>query len=254
MADGFLRRWSQRKEAVRKGEAVEAEPAHVPPPPPPPQKNASVFPGTPEASPRGGGSKTEHRLPLFPEATGSQSEHPLPLAGEGRGGGEFLPPPLGEGRGGGTAHQARGGTADQPPPTLEDTQSLTPTSDFTPYLRPDVPPDVKNAALKKLFADPHFNLMDGLDVYIDDYSKPDPLPPEMLAQLASAKFLKLFQQKEGKDPDIREGSDDPVPGSVAQSPTAANQAVARADPDADPDLRLQQDHAPGRRGAGEGPE
>jgi hypothetical protein len=113
---------------------------------------------------------------------------------------------------------------------------------------------VRNAALKKLFADPHFNLMDGLDVYIDDYSKPDPLPPEMLAQLASAKFLNLFQPKEGQDPDIREGSDDPAPESVAQSPTAANQAVARADPDADPDLRLQQDHAPGRRGVGEGPE
>jgi hypothetical protein len=40
-----------------------------------------------------------------------------------------------------------------------------------------VAPEVKNAAFKKLFADPHFNVMDGLDIYIDDYSKPDPLPP-----------------------------------------------------------------------------
>jgi hypothetical protein len=44
----------------------------------------------------------------------------------------------------------------------------------------DVAPEVKNAAIKKLFADPHFNVMDGLDTYIDDYSKPDPIPPEML--------------------------------------------------------------------------
>ena len=30
--------------------------------------------------------------------------------------------------------------------------------------------------MKKLFSDPHFNVMDGLDTYIDDYGKPDPLP------------------------------------------------------------------------------
>jgi hypothetical protein len=36
---------------------------------------------------------------------------------------------------------------------------------------------VRNAALKKLFTDPHFNVMDGLDVYIDDYGKPDPCRP-----------------------------------------------------------------------------
>ena len=31
--------------------------------------------------------------------------------------------------------------------------------------------------MKKLFSDPHFNVMDGLDTYIDDYGKPDPIPP-----------------------------------------------------------------------------
>src|SRR5688572_10498594 len=67
-----------------------------------------------------------------------------------------------------------------PPPTLEDAQSLTPSSDFTRYIQADVPADVKNAAMKKLYADPHFNIMDRLDTYIDDYSKPDPIPPEML--------------------------------------------------------------------------
>ena len=30
--------------------------------------------------------------------------------------------------------------------------------------------------MKKLFSDPHFNVMDGLDTYIDDYGKPDPIP------------------------------------------------------------------------------
>ena len=80
------------------------------------------------------------------------------------------------------------------PLTLADTQSLTPQSDFKPFVAPDVSPEVKNAAMRKLFADPHFNVMDGLDIYIDDYSKPDPLPESMLRQMASAKFLGLFDE------------------------------------------------------------
>ena len=75
--------------------------------------------------------------------------------------------------------------APEPPPTLADVAQLTPASDFSRFVARDVQPEVKNAALKTLFADPHFNVMDGLDTYIDDYGKPDPIPPEMLRQLAS---------------------------------------------------------------------
>ena len=53
-----------------------------------------------------------------------------------------------------------------------------------------------NAALKKLFSDPHFNVMDGLDTYIDDYSKPDPIPPSMLRQMAQSAFLGLFDDED----------------------------------------------------------
>lgn len=55
-----------------------------------------------------------------------------------------------------------------------------------------VSPEVRNAAMKKLFADPHYNVMDGLDTYIDDYSNPDPISESMLRQMVSAKFLNLF--------------------------------------------------------------
>ena len=47
------------------------------------------------------------------------------------------------------------------PPTLEDVQQLTPASDFQSYMRQGVPGEVRNAAMKKLFTDPHFNVMDG---------------------------------------------------------------------------------------------
>jgi hypothetical protein len=130
------------------------------------------------------------------------------------------------------------GEGEEPPriPTLEDTHDLTPASDFTRFVRPEVPSEVKNAALKKLFADPHFNTMDGLDVYIDDYNKPDPLPPEMLRQLASAKWL------------AGPAADD----SMAQSSQPPGAASSPAADHADPDLRLQQDDAPGPEGPGPG--
>jgi len=62
-------------------------------------------------------------------------------------------------------------------------ESLTFDSDFTAFLKPGIDPTVKRAALKKLFRDPRFNVMDGLDVYIDDYTKADPIPPDMLSDL-----------------------------------------------------------------------
>lgn len=161
------------------------------------------------------------------------------------------------GRGSSESPTGEGPAAQQqvPPPTLEDVQALTRESDFSRFVQPDVSPEVKNAAMKKLFSDPHFNVMDRLDTYIDDYSQPDPMPPEMLKSLASAKFLKLFEEKdeeEGKAPTGMEGADDPRPESVAQSSSRPEQALPPAEDHADPDLRLQQDDAPGPESPGAG--
>ncbi|WP_374367174.1 DUF3306 domain-containing protein [Piscinibacter sp.] len=131
-------------------------------------------------------------------------------------------------------------TPAEAPPTLEEAAALTPASDFTRFVARDVAPEVKNAALKKLFADPQFNLMDGLDIYIDDYGKPDPLPEGMLRQLAQSQFLGLFDDDEKKS------------GANASAPTL------EAPPDEDADLRLQSHDAAdaaepgaGEPGAGE---
>lgn len=82
---------------------------------------------------------------------------------------------------------------DAPPLTLEDAARLTPADDFSPFVARGVDEAVKRAALKKLFADPHFNVMDGLDTYIDDYSQPDPIPPEMLRELRHVAEMRLFE-------------------------------------------------------------
>ena len=80
-----------------------------------------------------------------------------------------------------------------PPATLEDVAKIDRFDpDFSAFMKPDVDPAVQQAALKKMFTDPHFNIMDGLDIYIDDYSKPDPLPPGMLERMVQSDMLSLF--------------------------------------------------------------
>jgi Protein of unknown function (DUF3306) len=83
-----------------------------------------------------------------------------------------------------------------PPATLEDVAKIDRLDpDFSAFMKPDVDPTVQQAALKKMFTDPHFNIMDGLDIYIDDYSKPDPLPPGMLERMVQSDMLNLFRKK-----------------------------------------------------------
>jgi hypothetical protein len=72
---------------------------------------------------------------------------------------------------------------------LPPVESLTFESDFTAFLRPEVDDKVKRAALKQLFRDPRFNVMDGLDTYIDDYTKADPIPEDVLTGLLQ-RFVK----------------------------------------------------------------
>jgi hypothetical protein len=218
VADGFLGRWSRRKLDAKEGQLPETEPL----PPKPADASVNAAPA-PVAAPDAKG----------PDAGLTVGEAPA---------------------------------APEPPPTMDDVRALTPDSDFSRYTGSQVAPEVKNAAMKKLFADPHFNVMDGLDIYIDDYGKPDPIPESMLRNLASAQFLGLFREdkpegtKENPEAPGTKPGDSPRAGApeiVAQSgppeplPDPANEAAARA-PDADPDLRLQQDPAPGSQGPGQG--
>jgi hypothetical protein len=83
----------------------------------------------------------------------------------------------------------------QPPASLDDVEKIDRFDpDFSSFMRPDVDPTVQQAALKKMFTDPHFNVMDGLDIYIGDYSKPDPLPPGMLERMVQSDMLNLFRK------------------------------------------------------------
>jgi hypothetical protein len=84
------------------------------------------------------------------------------------------------------------------PVELPPLDSLTFDSDFKAFMHAKVEEGVKRAALKKLFADPRFNVMDGLDTYIDDYSIENPIPDEMMARLDHARQA-LFGHDEEKE-------------------------------------------------------
>ena len=150
----------------------------------------------------------------------------------------------------------------KPLPTLDDVARLTNASDYSPYVARNVDAGVRNAAMKKLFSDPHFNVMDGLDTYIDDYGKPDPIPLSMLRRMNQSAVLGLFADEANptvaKDtpaaPAAEASPDGADPTAMAQSPQPAplpETRTARADDD--PDLRLQPDDADRRPGAGPGP-
>ncbi len=240
MADGFLGRWSRRKLDVKEGRPLE-EPAVT----------------RPEQEPVVAAKAAIDRRPSDPSAQ-STIQTPGPAG---------VDPGL---RGNGKVQPA------EPVPTLEDVKALTHHGDFTPYMARGVAPEVKNAAMKKLFADPHFNVMDRLDTYIDDYSQPDPLPAGMLRQMVGSKLLGLFDHEEKEkhalarahDGDVADG---PAGESVAQSyanpdipahgttdpvtdtasPSAAlTDAPASQEHDAHTDLRLQPDNAAPAQGAG----
>lgn len=72
-------------------------------------------------------------------------------------------------------------------PTMDDVAQLTSESDFSAFVARGVDQAVRRSALKKLFADPHFNVMDKLDMYMDDYNVASPMPADMLASLKHSK-------------------------------------------------------------------
>ena len=145
----------------------------------------------------------------------------------------------------------------KPAPSMADVQSLTKDSDYTQFMAGEVAPEVKNAAMKKLFTDPHFNVMDRMDVYIDDYGQPDPIPQAMLRQMVSAKFLNLFEDEDDEKKDAHANLND-IPSAndpqvVAQSVPAATISNPEPLTHDHPDLRLQPDPAPRPEGAGSKP-
>ena len=86
---------------------------------------------------------------------------------------------------------------EDPAPPLQPVEELKPDSDFTPFMNPKVDGATRSAALKKLFADAHYNVPDPFEAYSGDWTAGEPIPMEMLKTLNHAKKL-LFDEPEKK--------------------------------------------------------
>lgn len=199
--EGFFKRWSRRKIDAREGQPLAPEPEAI-----------SAEPLTePEPAPAPDLARTPTPADALAHADASaRTDTPGPA-----------PAPA--------------------PPTMADVALLTSDSDFSAFVRQGVDADVRRTALKKLFADPHFNTMDRLDVYIDDYTKPSPVSEAMLASLRHAKSV--FQRLAG-DEDEHEADEAPDPHAEQDPPLAAPASVQDAEPSIAAAATTDQQHPP----------
>jgi hypothetical protein len=109
---------------------------------------------------------------------------------------------------------------------LPPVEELTIDSDFSGFFHPKVDEDLRRSALRKLFSDPHFNVMDGLDTYIDDYSKTEPIPAAMLAGLKQAQNIFAWAAETEEEAQVR------------RSGVVVPQLDPNPDPDPAPDVML----------------
>lgn len=125
----------------------------------------------------------------------------------------------------GTATVAAVQTPAEPAP-LPPVETLTPQSDFTGFMKPEVDPALRRQALKALFQDPQFNVMDGLDVYIDDYTKADPLPEGWLEKMSQVARLGAYEPPKEEEPVPAESHAEER--AEAPPPDAAQDAAGQA--------------------------
>lgn len=119
---------------------------------------------------------------------------------------------------------ADGSDGRAPQLTVDDVARLDADADYSPFVARGVDQSVRRSALKKMFSDPHFNVGDGLDLYMDDYNKPDPVPAAMLAALQHSKsfFAQAYPSEDDENAPAAVSEPqqtDPAP-AVAHNPAA----------------------------------
>ena len=100
---------------------------------------------------------------------------------------------------------------------LPPVDSLTFESDYSAFMQPKIAEETKRAALRKLFSDPSFNVMDGLDIYVGDYTQSDPMPSGMLQKL-NAVYAMLDPAERARD---EQAAADRLPPAADTTPAAS---------------------------------
>ena len=90
-------------------------------------------------------------------------------------------------------------------PTLEALAAQGLEADFAPFMQQGVEEATRRAAIQQLFRQPVFNVMDGLDVYIEDFNIYEPLTAAELPGLAHARAM-LFPELEAEEKQAAEAA------------------------------------------------
>ena len=133
------------------------------------------------------------------------------------------------------------------PSPLPDPATLTMDDDFSSFLRQDVAPALKRKAMQHLFSQAHFNTIDGLDVYLDDYNQVPNLDSAAAALVRHAKAV-LDPQPRGTPPGedvVADAAPDAQTLDARPSPTDVADGHADADPAAPSDESAAPDSADG---------
>ena len=103
--------------------------------------------------------------------------------------------------------KAEGAKPAEPAP-LPPVEKLTPESDFTSFMQPKVQDNLRRAALKKLFVDPHFNTPDPFEPFSGDWRIAESISPDLLATLNQAKVLDFDKKEEEPKAEEKEKIED----------------------------------------------
>lgn len=103
-------------------------------------------------------------------------------------------------------------------PALPDPLSLGMADDFSAFLRDKVPPALKHKAMQHLFSHPHFNELDMMDVYMEDFNLVPNLEPASLDLVKHAKAVL------NPEPDPRYAEPEPPDGVVEDGTVESAQA------------------------------
>ena len=134
-------------------------------------------------------------------------------------------------------------------PTQADVDALAVGADVSRFLQSGVAEAVRGAALKKLFADPAYNVISEMDDYVEDYSQMVKLSATELRQLQQSKDLYLFEdppwkvEAKARDAAAKQAAEEQAAEGPATEDTVVEDAAAEqtadaasAEPPADPTL------------------
>ena len=115
-----------------------------------------------------------------------------------------------------TGDPACAAPAAEPLPSVDSLHGLE--GEYSGFLKPEVDDVLRRSALKKLFSDPHFNVIDVNEAYSGDWATSTPIPAAALAMMEQVKHLLV-------DPDEPKREAKEAKEEHAEAPSAAAESV-----------------------------